>query len=101
MTTRLNMAKKTINVAKILYWANWQLARTDSEADDAYKQGICHMIEEILHETGNYKGFGYHQTEAFTPTKDNYHYFSRYYLVHDKIRSDYNIAKRKSILRAS
>ena len=31
--------RKTINVAKMLYWANFQLARTDEVADQAYKQG--------------------------------------------------------------
>ena len=88
------MAKKTINVAKMLYWANFQLARTDEIADQGYKQGVCDMIEQILHSTGNYKGFGYHQGEGFEPTKDNYQYFSRYYFVSDKIRDQYKFEKR-------
>ena len=88
------MAKKTINVAKMLYWANFQLARTDEVADQGYKQGVCDMIEQILHSTGNYKGFGYHQGEGFEPTKDNYQYFSRYYFVSDKIRDQYKFEKR-------
>lgn len=88
------MAKKTMNVAKMLYWANFQLARTDEIADQGYKQGVCDMIEHILHATGNYKGFGYHQSEGFEPTKDNYQYFSRYYFVSDKIRDQYKFEKR-------
>ena len=88
------MAKKTINVAKMLYWANFQLARTDEIADQGYKQGVCDMIEQILHSTGNYKGFGYHTSEGFEPTKDNYQYFSRYYFVSDKIRDQYKFEKR-------
>ena len=88
------MSRKTINVAKMLYWANFQLARQDEIADQAYKQGICDMIEHILHDTGNYRGFGYHQTEGFEPTKDNYQYFSRYYFVSDKIRENYRFEKR-------
>ena len=88
------MAKKTINVAKILYWANFQLARTDEIADQGYKEGVCDMIEQILHSTGNYKGFGYHQSEGFEPTKDNHQYFSRYYFVSDKIRDQYKFEKR-------
>ena len=40
-------SRKTINVAKMLYWANFQLARQDEVADQAYKQGICDMIEHI------------------------------------------------------
>ena len=86
--------RKTINVAKMLYWANFQLARTDEVADQAYKQGVCDMIEQILHSTGNYKGFGYHQGEGYEPTKDNYQYFSRYYFVSDKIRDQYKFEKR-------
>ena len=88
------MSRKTINVAKMLYWANFQLARTDEVADQGYKQGVCDMIEQILHSTGNYKGFGYHQGEGFEPTKDNYQYFSRYYFVSDKIRDQYKFEKR-------
>ena len=88
------MPKKTMNVAKMLYWANFQLARTDEVADQGYKQGVCDMIEHILHATGNYKGFGYHQGEGFEPTKDNYQYFSRYYFVSDKIREQYKFEKR-------
>ena len=88
------MSRKTINVAKMLYWANFQLARQDEIADQAYKQGVCDMIEHILHDTGNYRGFGYHQSEGFEPTKDNYQYFSRYYFVSDKIRENYRFEKR-------
>ena len=88
------MSRKTINVAKMLYWANFQLARQDEIADQAYKQGICDMIEHILHDTGNYRGFGYHQSEGYEPTRDNYQYFSRYYFVSDKIRENYRFEKR-------
>ena len=86
--------RKTINVAKMLYWANFQLARTDEVADQAYKQGVCDMIEHILYATDNYKGFGYHTSEGYEPTKDNYQYFSRYYFVADKIREDYRFEKK-------
>ena len=89
------MSRKTINVAKMLYWANFQLARQDEVADQAYKQGICDMIEHILHDTGNYRGFGYHRaSEGYEPTRDNYQYFSRYYFVSDKIRENYRFEKR-------
>ena len=88
------MSRKTINVAKMLYWANFQLARQDEIADQAYKQGVCDMIEHILFATGNYRGFGYHTNEGYEPTKDNYQYFSRYYFVSDKIRENYRFEKR-------
>jgi len=53
------MAKKTQPVAVILAFANYQLARTDEFATADYKRGICNMIERVLHDTGNYEGFGF------------------------------------------
>lgn len=53
------MAKKTQPVADILAFANYQLARTDEFATADYKRGICNMIERVLHDTGNYEGFGF------------------------------------------
>ena len=53
------MAKKTQPVSDILAFANYQLARTDEFATADYKAGICNMIERVLHDTGNYEGFGF------------------------------------------
>ncbi len=49
--------RKTIEVLKMLEWANKQLARTDEYADAKFKAGICTMIEHLLMETGNYQGY--------------------------------------------
>ena len=49
--------KKTVGVNGMLDWANKQLQRTDEYADAKFKAGICSMIEELLHRTGNYKGY--------------------------------------------
>ena len=53
------MAKKTHSVADALAYANYQLSRTDEFATVDFKAGICSMIENILHATGNYEGFGF------------------------------------------
>ena len=49
--------KKTINVVALKEYANIQLARTDEHATESFKSGICVMIERVLHDSGNYKGF--------------------------------------------
>ena len=49
--------KKTIKVQEMLDYANYQLGRTDEYATKEFKVGITAMIEQILHLTGNYRGF--------------------------------------------
>ena len=71
------MAKKTQPVADILAFANYQLARTDEFATVDYKVGICNMIESVLHDTGNYEGFGFLDNDnCQTGTLG---YYSRFY----------------------
>ena len=71
------MAKKTQPVSDILAFANYQLARTDEFATADYKAGICNMIERVLHDTGNYEGFGFlDNNDRETGTLG---YYSRFY----------------------
>ena len=71
------MAKKTQPVADILAFANYQLARTDEFATVDFKCGICSMIERVLHDTGNYEGFGFlDNSDSDTGTLG---YYSRFY----------------------
>ena len=49
--------RKTIEVKGMLEWANRQLGRTDEFATEKFKAGICVMIEELLHSSGNYQGY--------------------------------------------
>jgi hypothetical protein len=49
--------RKTIEVKRMLKYANLQLERTDSYATDEYKSGICTMIESLLMASGNYNGY--------------------------------------------
>jgi hypothetical protein len=50
-------SRKTIEVIEMLVWANNQLIRTDEFATQSFKAGICVMIEKLLMESGNYKGY--------------------------------------------
>jgi hypothetical protein len=49
--------KKTFEVESFKEYVNNQLTRTDEYATDAFKSGLCLALEEVLHKTGNYKGF--------------------------------------------
>ena len=49
--------RKTIEVQKVLEYVNNQLARTDEYCDEKFKAGMCTMIERMLYDTGNYKGY--------------------------------------------
>ena len=69
--------KKTIEVKAMLEWANTQLARKDEYADEKFKAGICSMIEEVLHSTGNYKGYNeYEYGSEYTNQYCRYYYIS-------------------------
>jgi len=48
--------RKTFSVEEAKTKANEWLARDVSQEE---KRGVCFLIENILHRTGNYKGFSY------------------------------------------
>jgi len=75
--------RKTIDVLEMLNWANTQLKRTDEWAQAEFKSGICTMLETILMNSGNYKGFMFldnSDTEIFTIG-----YYSRQYFINSKL----------------
>jgi len=49
--------RKTVQVSKVVEDVNRQLRRTD--LSDEVRLALAHMLEGILHATGNYKGFNY------------------------------------------
>jgi len=51
------MARKTINVKALVNYANWQLKQ--SVTDQGHRRGIQTMVEQVLMESGNYRGFRY------------------------------------------
>ncbi len=80
------MSKKTINVLQLLEWANHNLSRDDEFATAGFKSGICHMIETVLLETGNYEGFMFQDNnDSDTGTLG---YYSRSYLYSTKMRQE-------------
>lgn len=51
------MARKTIEVGKMLKMANAFLAAKNTNGDE--REGVCALLEAVLFETGNYQGFRY------------------------------------------
>ncbi len=86
------MARKSIDVLPLLEFANHNLKRQDGFATVDFKAGMCSMIEMVLMETGNYKGFGFlDNNDSDTGTLG---YYSRHYCYSSKMRGESN--KRKA-----
>ncbi len=49
--------KKTTSVEELRLYANKLLK--NSKLSQEFKNGVCTMIEHVLHDTGNYAGFSY------------------------------------------
>ena len=82
------MPKKTVDVLMLLKWANKNLAREDEFATVDFKSGICTMIEMVLHESGNYEGFGFQDNDD--SDCGTLGYYSRIYWYSDKMRKECN-----------
>ena len=82
------MSRKTVNVLMLLEWANKNLAREDEFATVDFKSGVCCMIDMVLHETGNYEGFGFQDNDD--SDCGTLGYYSRIYWYSDKMRKECN-----------
>ena len=80
--------RKTVDVLMLLKWANKNLAREDEFATVDFKSGICTMNEMVLHETGNYEGFGFQDNDD--SDCGTLGYYSRIYWYSDKMRKECN-----------
>ena len=80
--------RKTVDVLMLLQWANKNLAREDEFATVDFKSGICTMIELVLHESGNYEGFTFHNNDD--SDCGTLGYYSRIYWYSDKMRKECN-----------
>ena len=80
--------RKTVNVLMLLQWANKNLAREDEFATVDFKSGVCTMIELVLHESGNYEGFGF--VDKDDSETGSLGYYSRVYWYSDKMRKECN-----------
>jgi hypothetical protein len=72
------MSRKTIEVDVIKDWVNTRLQipssthKLDGESltpEQAFRLGVSSLMEQILHATGNYKGFNY-QASEFVPAEE-------------------------------
>ena len=57
------IARKTVEVGKVLKIANNFLAAKHTNADE--REAVAAMIEAVLFETGNYRGFAYLPKEDY------------------------------------
>lgn len=57
------MSRKTIHVSRIIEKANdfFENSHPDKTAD---RKAVAYFTADILHETGNYKGFNYLESES-------------------------------------
>jgi hypothetical protein len=56
-------ARKTIEVGKMLKMANTFLAAKNTNADE--REAVASLLEAVLFETGNYRGFAYLPKENY------------------------------------
>jgi hypothetical protein len=75
------MARKTFEVEKLRESVNYSL-RTSPNWESRARQAIATLLESVLFETGNYKGFRYLESETdenghlrtdYDPTRREYH----------------------------
>tara|TARA_R100000734_G_C3309178_1_gene99834 strand:- start:89 stop:310 length:222 start_codon:yes stop_codon:yes gene_type:complete len=72
----MSKGRKTMNVEKMVIWANKQLCRTDEYSNkDGFKDGIAHMIEMVLHQSGNYNG--YYIDSIDNPYQNRFYFFKK------------------------
>ena len=82
------MARKTIEVGKVLKIANNFLAAKHTTADE--RESVCAVIEAILFETDNYRGFAYLPKENYAhETGFEHDGTRRRYFVSGTIDADY------------
>lgn len=75
------VARKTVEVGKILRMANSFLAAENTTADE--REGVCALMEAILFETGNYRGYRYLDTDQIEGNGSRRFYFPSGKIVDD------------------
>ena len=78
------MARKTVEVGKMLKMVNTFLAAFHTTADE--RESMCLMMEAILFETGNYEGFRYLDITDPADGAGS----RRFYFPSDTIAADYD-----------
>lgn len=86
----MTTAKKTVSAAKILFMANSYLSSSDTTREG--RRAIASMIEGVLMETGNYRGFAVKESPevpVYSPEAPIRHF----YFVSGKLDEDYEALK--------
>lgn len=67
-------SRKTIPVTQIVDCANVMLALPDTPGivDKQFRQGVIAMVERVLFDTNNYRGFNYLKSEWLPEEERNY-----------------------------
>ena len=78
--------RKTIEVGTLLHRVNYFLASKNSTAEE--REVMCTFIEGVLHDTGNYRGYAYLDTDEIKGNGTR-----RFYYVSSKIEADHRAAK--------
>jgi hypothetical protein len=81
------MARKTHSVARLLAKTNFLLSKPDFQISLDQKRILCMVIEDVLHSTDNYEGFGYN--DPFTPELGSPAGYRRRYYVSRTLRRQY------------
>ena len=78
-------ARKTVEVGALLYRLNYFLASDKSTAEE--REVMCTFVEGVLHDTGNYEGYRYLDTDEIEGNGTR-----RFYFVSNKIQAEYDAA---------
>jgi hypothetical protein len=78
-------ARKTIEVGTLLHRLNYFLASDRSTAEE--REVMCTFVEGVLHDTGNYEGYRYLDTDEIEGNGTR-----RFYFVSSRIQEDYDAA---------
>jgi hypothetical protein len=80
------IARKTTEVGTLLHRLNYFLANENTTAEE--REVMCQFVEGILHDTGNYEGYRYLDTDEIKGNGSR-----RFYFVSKKIQTDYAAAE--------
>ena len=78
-------ARKTVEVGTLLHRVNYFLASKNTTAEE--REVMCTFIEGVLHDTGNYRGYRYLDTDQIEGNGSR-----RFYFVSGKLEDDYTAA---------
>lgn len=77
--------RKTVEVGTLLHRLNYFLASEHSTAEE--REVMCTFVEGVLHDTGNYRGYRYLDTDEIEGNGTR-----RAYFVSSRIQADYDAA---------